>query len=172
MKSKPAIALVIGAVLVLWSCTKPAPTVVEFFDGHFSAMKPGSWSMLTDLNDEADLQMGNKLKEAYCVVLTESKDDFAEGYSLEEFGEVTRQGLLSSLADATVEGPESMTLNDQAAIRYELVGTVDRVKIKYWHVVVDSESHFNQVLLWSLPSRFDRNRGDFEAVLSSLKKLR
>lgn len=128
--------------------------------------------MLSDLNDEADLQMGNLLKEAYCTVLTESKEDFADDFSLAELGEITRGSLLSSIEDASSEGPEEMSLNGQPAIRYELAGTVDNVKVRYWHVVVDSESHFHQVILWSLPSKFEGNRSDFEAVLSSLTKLR
>lgn len=173
MEARKSAALVAGLALVLGSCSigSSPPKEVQFLDGQFSMMKPGSWSMLSNLNDKADLQMGNPFREAYCTVLTESKEDFRDDFSLEEFGEITRGTLLSSVQDASSDGPESLDVNGQRAIRYELAGSVDNVKVRYWHIVVDADSHFHQVILWSLPSKFEGNRSDFEMVLGSLKKV-
>ena len=155
--------------LSMAACAQSKPETVSFMDGQFEALKPASWSMLSDLNDKADLQMGNRFKEAYCTVLTEARIDFAEGLSLAEFSEITRKFLVDSLEDLQQTGPENLTLSGQPAIKYDLIGTINRTRIHYWHVSIETPTHYHQVILWSLPSRFKANQKDFEAVLNSIR---
>ncbi len=158
-------------VLLLAACSMgPAETVV-FNDGRFQVTRPASWVLLDELNDAADLQMGNKLKEAYGLILSESKQDFAEQMTLAAFSERTRTDLLDSLTDVQLSGPQQISSNGSPAIRYDFTGTIDSVRIRYWHVVVDTGDDFHQVVLWSLPSRFEGNRADFESVLATLKQI-
>jgi hypothetical protein len=96
--------------------------------------------------------------------------DLAEELSLGEFSDIVRSGLIEALTNPSVSEPEALTLGGQPAIRYEIVGVIDNVKIRYWHVSMESEGHFHQVILWSLPSKFEKNRPDFEAVLQSIRK--
>ena len=52
------------------------PQKVEFLDQSFSVIMPANWSQRSDLNDVADLQMGNSFKEAYTMIVSENKMDF------------------------------------------------------------------------------------------------
>lgn len=158
---------VAGAVLLLalGSCaTEGTAETVEFLDGRFSVTRPADWP---GLNDEADLEMGNARTEAYCLILSEPKSDFADDLTLAEYSDITREMMMSSLENGSEDGPERMTVNGDPGLRYVLNGTVERIRIKYWHVAVDTGDHFHQVILWSLPSRFDEHVADFEAVLDS-----
>jgi hypothetical protein len=172
MRWRPFVHTLTGLfALVLSACSLgPAETVV-FYEGRFQATKPASWAMLDELNDAADLQMGNQLKEAYCLILTESKQDFAEDMTLAAFSTRTRSDLIDSLTDVQSSGPQQISSNGNPAIRYDFTGTIDSVRIRYWHIVVDTGEDFHQVVLWSLPSKFEGNREDFESVLASLKQI-
>ena len=140
---------------------------VEFLDGQFYTLKPASWSILDDLNDEADLQMGNLSQEAYCIIISESKIDYESDFTLEEYSELASSFILEAIANPSLSEAENMILNGQSAIKYDLAGSIDGIRVRYWHVSIDTESHFHQVILWSLPSKFDRNKADYEAVLNS-----
>ena len=140
---------------------------IEFLDGQFYTLKPASWSILNDLNDEADLQMGNLSKQAYCIIMSESKIDYENNFSLDEYSELTSSFILEAIANPSLSEAEYMSLNGKPAIKYELAGSIDGIRVRYWHVSIDTESHFHQVILWSLPSKFEGNRADYEAVLNS-----
>ncbi|MEM7565144.1 MAG: hypothetical protein AAF353_19195 [Pseudomonadota bacterium] len=143
---------------------------VVFLNGAFSVVKPASWLTMDDLNDEADLQMGNIFKEAYVIVLTESKQDF-ENIGLHEHSDLTRSGVKEVLKNYQESPPENFDIGGYPALRYQLSGSIDSLKIVYWHVTIETNDHFHQMLLWSLPSKFDGNKADFSAVIQSFKVL-
>ena len=160
-------ALLLPTTLACMNLFPEAP--VTFADDRFVVTKPAAWYTLSGLNDEADLQMGSHLNNAYCIILTESKLDFAKPPSLQEFSDLTRAGVTASLTNVSISGPESITANGHAALRYTMEGTGDNINLKYWHIVVDTGTDLHQVLFWSLRSKFDRNTPDFETVLNSLQ---
>ena len=60
---------------------------------------------------------------------------------------------------------------DIVTIRYEMEGTVDGIRARYWHVTVETENFFHQFIIWSLKSKFSKNEEDFDAVLQSLEAI-
>ncbi len=144
---------------------------VNFLNGSFSVIKPASWSKMDDLNNEADLQMGNYSKEAYAVILTESKLDFDE-ITMQGHSDLTRVFLEESLENYQASEPEVINVGNFQALRYRLSGSFDGIKIVYWHVTLETKDHFHQVLLWSLPSKFSDNEADFNSVIQSFKVIK
>jgi hypothetical protein len=164
--------LVAGLLLALTlaGCQATAePQTVQFLDGQYEILKPSSWRLMNDLNDAADLQMGNAAKEAYGMVLTEPRVDFDEELTEQGYSDLTRGMLTQSLSNLKETGPKAMTVNGQPAVLYDLQGSIDDIRIRYWHISIASPEHFHQVVLWSLPSRFEAHQKDFEAVLHSLR---
>lgn len=143
---------------------------VNYLNGSFSVMKPASWTTMNILNDEADLQMGNLLKEAYVVIFADPKQDL-DNINLQEHSDLTRSFIRESLKNYQESQPAKLSAGGHAALRYRLSGSVDGIKIVYWHVTIDTGDHFHQVLLWSLPSKFDGNEADFKSVIQSIKVL-
>lgn len=170
MSTYRAIAAIL-CLFVLSACEPAKPKAETFYDGQFGITRPATWSVRDDLNDEADIQMGNTRREAYAVVLTEARIDFADEMSLEGFGELTRTGLMKSLRKPVLGEAESLSINGHRAIRHELTGNVESIKIRYWHVVIDTGDHYHQLMMWSLPSMFDNNKTDFNLVMSSIEVL-
>ncbi len=156
-------------VVSCWSQADAATTTIVFWDGSYTIEKPASWNEMDDLSDEADVQMGNELREAYLVVLTESKSDFVDGFDLQSFSDLVRSSLTDGTDAYTETGPEVIQINGMPAIRYEIDGEIDNLRLKYWHVCIDTGEDYHQVLAWSLPSRFERNAADFAQALMSIR---
>lgn len=146
------------------------PEKVEFLDQSFSVIKPASWSLRNDLNDVADLQMGNAFKEAYTIVITEDIADF-DNISLEDHSDITRSMIKQGLNNWQESEPEFLDVGGYRALRYQLSGTMDGVKVVYWHVTVETDNHYHQMLLWSLKSKFSKNQSDFDSVIHSFEEI-
>ncbi len=142
------------------------PKKVDFLDNAFSVVMPAHWSVRDDLNDEADLQMGNSLKEAYAIILSESKMDF-DNLSMEERSDITRSMIAESLSNYQESKPEYLDNGDIRTLRYRLEGTIDGINVVYWHVTLETADHFHQMLLWSLKSKFAKNEDDYSALIGS-----
>ena len=67
---------------------------------------PASWTEL-ELNDVAEIEVGNAEDSAYMIVINELKEDLF-GWNLEKHSRVTLGGLIGTLAFPTVDGPRSI----------------------------------------------------------------
>ena len=178
MKRLFATRLCLGLLLIslLVSCDQVEQLIkqegkpVNYLNGTFSVLKPGSWSTMDNLNDEADLQMGNLFKEAYVIVLIDNKQDF-DNIDLQGHSDLTRSFLKEALKNYQESQRVKLDIGGHSALRYRLSGSVDSIKIVYWHVTIETADHFHQMLLWSLPSKFGENEADFTSVIRSFKTL-
>jgi hypothetical protein len=143
---------------------------LTFYDGQFTAHKPDGWTILDDLNDQADLGMGNYLREAYALFLTEPKTDFDEGMTYQTHSDITRGSMESMVVGFEETEPKAVvTSAGHEGVSYEIRGSVDGIQIVYLHVTVETDDHIHQILQWSLPSKFTKNLEDYNAVWMSLK---
>jgi hypothetical protein len=146
------------------------PETLEFLDGEFTVLRPATWSIMTDLHDDADVQMGSFMQGAFCMILSNSKADFWDGVDLEWFSSTTSQKVIESHENSEVTGPEMLTYGDQPAIRYVIDEDLEGMMMRIWHVSIDSETHLHQVIMWSELTDFSENRVDLEAVLESIRR--
>jgi hypothetical protein len=171
------IALV--ALLAFGGCQKLADTLavppqkLKTSDGSLEITVPGSW---TDdnagsrkLNDQAALQASQRAGELYVIVLTEDKADLAD-MDLKKFSEITRGSQLQSMKNGVEEGPKERKINGMPAIEYVLKGSVDNANVVMKHVSVDGDKRYHQVLVWTLKSKWDAEKGSLDKVIESLKE--
>ena len=146
------------------------PKKVEFLNQSFAVTMPASWSLINDLNDVADLQMGSRFKEAYTIIISENKMDF-DDISLEDHSNLTRSMIKNGLKNCHESNQEILEIEGTQALRYQLTGSIDGLNIVYWHVTLETENHYHQMLLWSLKSRFSKNKADFDSVIQSFEEI-
>jgi len=146
------------------------PQKVEFLDQSFSVIMPASWSLRSDLNGVADLQMGNSFKEAYTIIISENKMNF-DDISMEDHSDITRSMIKQGMKNYHESNPEIIDFGGYRALRYRLSGSVNGVNIVYWHVTLETENHYHQMLLWSLKSKFSKNEADFDSVIQSFEEI-
>lgn len=129
---------------------------------------PVEWESM-DLNDAADLQVGNEGEESYLIVLNEVKEDLS-GWNLEKHSRVTLGRLLSSITMPTVTGPKSLTIGGRPAVQYEIRGGSHSRNVVYLHTTVDGEQLFSQILAWTLPSKLDTAKPKLVKAINSWRE--
>jgi hypothetical protein len=163
--------MVVFFSLVACDFLSDKPKKIEFSDNSFAVIMPASWSLRSDLNAGADLQMGNSYKEAYVIIISDNKMDL-DDLSLEEHSDRTRPFIKEGLKNCRESGPEYMNNGSFPILRYRLTGSFKGVNVIYWHVTLETEEHYHQIVLWSLKSKFSQNEADFNAVIQSFEVKR
>lgn len=69
-------------------------------DGKIKVTVPGTWTKLPELNKQASLQVGNKSKEVYLIVITDTKADL-DNFTLEKHHQQTRDRMLQKMKNAS-----------------------------------------------------------------------
>ena len=64
-------------------------------DGHTRVTVPGTWAKLPELHKQASLHVGNKSREVYLIVITDTKADL-DGFTLEKHHQQTRDRMLQT----------------------------------------------------------------------------
>jgi hypothetical protein len=175
------VALVCAAVLVVlagcgrirWPGSSSTPTPVTAKDGSCRVVVPAGWSAATGLHDQADLQVADKRRDAYLVVLTEPKENFGKDVTFRDHSRMTLTAFQKTLTELkTISGPTEMQINGRPAIQYVYSGvTSDRLRIQYVHTTVDGNKSFHQVIGWTTMSNATRNRPAINQVIESFQDL-
>jgi hypothetical protein len=124
-------------------------------DGNIKATVSGMWVKMPELNKEATLQVGYKRKEMYLIVLSEAKSD-SQNLTLENHHQITRDRMLQKLTHASASEPGRLTLDGHPAMQDELSGTENGINVVFLHTTVDDGDHFQQILAWTLKSRWEQ----------------
>ena len=122
-------------------------------DGKIKVTLPGLWTKLPELNKQASLQVGNKSKEMYLVVITQAKADL-NNFDLEKHHQLTRDRMLHKMKNASATEPVALTIDGHPAMQDELSGTENNTNVVFLHTTVDDGDHFQQILAWTLMSRW------------------
>jgi hypothetical protein len=148
----------------------PATRKLISADGRFEITVPGAWKEEKSLNDSADLQASYRPSEMYFVVLSEPKTDLDE-MTLEGHSKLTRQALIDGVKKPQVSPPFAMKIGDMAALQYEIRGSMDGVNIVYLHTTAESPNYFHQILTWTVPSRFEKNKPTLQKVAENFREV-
>lgn len=122
-------------------------------DGKIKVTVPGTWTKLPELNKQASLQVGNKSKEVYLIVITDAKTDL-DNFTLEKHHQRTRDRMLQKMKNASATEPISLTIDGHRALQDELTGTEKSTNVVFLHTTVDDGDHFQQILAWTFNSRW------------------
>src|SRR5213592_1007224 len=124
-------------------------------DGKIKVTVPGTWTKLPELNKQASLQVGNKSKEVYLIVITDTKANL-DNFTLEKHHQQTRDRMLQKMKNASGTQPVSPTIDGHPALQDELTGTEKGTNVVFLHTTVDDSDHFQQILAWTLKSRWQK----------------
>lgn len=151
--------------VLLKAQTENGMAVYNSADNKHQFTIPETWTEL-QLNENADIQVGNEVDEAYMILLVDSKDDLF-GWNLQKHSFSTFANMLSGLYFPKIEGPTEITVAGNKAIKFKLEGTSEDINIVYFHIVIETETNFNQILAWSLKSKFKQNEKLLMDVINS-----
>jgi hypothetical protein len=137
-------------------------------DGKIKVTVPGTWTKLPELNKQASLQVGNKSKEVYLIVITDTKADL-ENLTLEKHHDLTRDRMFQKMKNTSATEPVSLTIDGHPAMQDELTGTEKGTDVVFLHTTVDEGDHFQQILAWTLKLRWQKQDELLREVTGSFR---
>ena len=157
-----------------------------FINNEYSLALPKYLRKANNLNDEASLQYQNLAREAYVIVIDESKEDIiasfkeAEIYNdslspLENYSKYQNEYFNDALNKKTYDsGLTDKTINNWPAKVMTVEGEYYEVdfEIAYWIAYIETDEKMYNVMCWTLASK----RSDFEEtyrkVINSFKTIK
>ncbi|MBD2071559.1 hypothetical protein H6F93_29260 [Leptolyngbya sp. FACHB-671] len=148
-----------------------AGNVLVGLDGQSQLTLLNGWVEDRELHESAEIQASKRGSEEYVIVLSENKADF-ENLTIEQHSEITRGLLVESLTDPEITGPTDVTtVGSNPAVQYEIQGTIEGINVAYLHTTVETPTKYHQILAWTLPSSFERNKPELQQVIQGFKEV-
>jgi hypothetical protein len=135
-------------------------------DGKLSVTASGFWMKMPNLNKRATLQVGYKDKELYLIVITDPKST-VPNMTLKKHHQTTRERMLQKMQNSSSTETASLTIDGHPALQDEVTGTQDRTNIVYLHTTVDEGNDFQQILAWTLKSRWQKQNAELREATNS-----
>lgn len=153
---------------------KPSSVLLDPFnarDGRSQIRPAVGWTELPELHTEASIEWGNKAAEEYLIVISEPRANFDSSLNVDKFADIHITRMRGVITNMEVKGPKRLTLNGNSALQYEVLGSVDFVRIGYLISYVEGKKAFHQVLTWTLIAQFEDKKGKFATVMDSFREL-
>ena len=110
----------------------------------------------------------------YLIVITDTKANL-DNFTLEKHHQQTRDRMLQKMKNASGTESVSLTIDRHPALQDELTGTEKGPALwfaKRWvflHTTVDDGDHFQQILAWTLKSRWQKQNQLLREVTASFR---
>lgn len=148
---------------------KSTDIVIRSSDGKIQVSVPPSWKSTTELNDKAELQVSDVPNEMYMIVLTDNKADYTD-MDLDRHSVATLDALTKAMTYSNRVGPTKMTINGNPAIQYEVRGEIKSVNVVYIHTTVETSQHYQQIVSWTLQSKYAEREATLKDAINSFKE--
>ena len=163
------------ALLLIISVTANSQTkFVEKKIGHvYTINVPDYMTKTLELNSAATCQYSNVKKNAYMIVIEDSKEDLelvnSKYTNPGDFYEDFVKSFSQNKENVQVSEVKNLVINGNKAVQSEMTAVVDSTNIYYLLTVVETKSYFYKLLCWTLPDNKDALKSDFVKMVSSLK---
>src|SRR5258708_3576810 len=135
-------------------------------DGKLSVTASGFWVKMPNLNKQATLRVGYKDKEMYLIVISDAKSSLGN-MTLEQHHQLTRDRMVPKMKNASATQSVPLTIDGHPAIQDEVSGTQDGTNLVFLHTTVDDDDHFQQILAWTLKSRWQEQNEQLREATNS-----
>jgi hypothetical protein len=145
------------------------PHTIKSKDGKYEITVPGNMSEAPLLHKDAQLAAANTANELFIFVLTNNKSDYADGQTLDDHADILRNAALKGLTDGDSTAPEKIQISGQEALRYQVTGKKDGVKLAYFMTIVETADHFHHIWAWTEGSRAGENGAILNRIADSFR---
>ena len=141
-------------------------------DGQYQLTLPGDWSDAgSTLNDQAILAACNLQQEKYVVVIAESRADFYEDVTVQDYMELLVEQMGLSIQDMHETPMGEVSVGGRTGYLSRLDGAIDGYEVTYWLTCVETSSDFVQITGWTLQSMADEYQQEFYEIETSFAEI-
>ncbi|MFS0556760.1 RDD family protein [Brevibacillus sp. 179-C9.3 HS] len=172
--SLTALFLVISAIFGVIRIAAHTPTEEIFYskDKKLQIAAPSDWGKDSSLHDEAGLAISNRYKEKYLLVLSDSKQELDSSFTLQDYTDSIAANILVAAEDVSVDKPNLTVVDNQVAVQFNAKGEIDGIKVAYIVTLVETPTHFHQIMAWTEERRFDSLKQELQKVSSSFREVK
>ncbi len=105
----------------------------------------------------------------YLIVLTDNKADYSD-MNLEKHSSGTLETLTKAMTYSTKIGPNSLTIDGNSAVQYEVRGEIKNINVVYLHTTIETPTRYQQIVAWTLQSRYSEREELLKNIISSFKE--
>jgi len=146
------------------------PKVIKSGNGRFQLTVPAAWREDPALHETAGIRASNRRQETYVIVISESKQDFADDMTLERFTTITSDNIMKRVGSPQASPPVPVTVADTyPAMQYGVQGEMTNKKVAYLVTNVETPKDFHQIIAWTLGSRIDQNETTLRQVTNTFR---
>ena len=129
---------------------------------------PPSWTQLSNLNDDAVLEVGSVWDDLFLIVILENKKD-SISLNLDNYSQISTEALISGLETVEKSQPLELLIHNNRAIQHKIRATVKDSSVAYLHTSVEDSQNYYQVIAWTMSSQFDNKESILREAIQSFQ---
>ena len=151
------------------------PEIVVGAEGQTRITLPLGWSKQSDMNEDAEIQVANRIGSRFLIMITDSKESLLEAglgnLGLHELAELLAADFAETLRDGVVRGSESRNVGPLPAIEHRITGMSEEYEFTVIHVTLEGSTSFYRLIAWSPTSQFRSSESELRDVIDSFEEL-
>jgi hypothetical protein len=141
-------------------------------DGKLRIDIPKDWKESSNKsNKDADLSVSSSNGGLYFIVIKEDKPKDAKNPKLENYYQLVGNKMVNSSPNSKIINPVGKTINQHDTINFQFVSVVNKVQVSYLVTLIDTKNSYYQLIGWTLDTRFEAARPQFEKIVNSFKVI-
>lgn len=137
--------------------------------GKMSITATDLWTVDESLHDESELSLYNEEYQSYLIILTDEKKVFPGDTDLDEYGDLVSESTMEGLDEGNLSEVKTLQVNGLEGRTFQITGLVDGTSVTYKFMVLEDETEFYQVIMWSFSENIENNTEYYEKILNSYK---
>lgn len=119
------------------------------------------------------LQASNVFKDIGVGVISESKSDMVESYTLDSYTRLVTKKREAALQDFRLESEVPNKVCDGSpCLEQRFSAKATTVRIAYIVTIIETAKAFHQVITWTSPSRVATNQADMKSIHDSFREAK
>ena len=138
-------------------------------EGLFEMDLPRDWKRMDELNEQATLAYAKLREELYVIVIPEDLREVS-GIGIDDYTDIVLGHLMESMTNVEVIPLEEKDLKQLPARHFVVHGSSGDIQLSFRLAIAQSQSHYYQILAWSLESKFEKNYSTLNQVVESFRE--
>ena len=152
-------------LFILTSCEKP---LYHDFIGRkldYKVTVPYSWKEIDELNEHADLCLGDSKNSQYMIIICDYREDFKLGFSVLDYYELSMDSLIASHEDA------ELIKSNNKSYEYIVSAVSEGVKVTFYVCIKEGLNNYYQLVCWTTERQFDETKEIFASIADAFINL-
>lgn len=144
--------------------------ILSAFQDKYQITVPLGWRENRKLNGDAALQASDEENKNYIIVICEEKQSILKNLTLDQYSKIAVNHIDKSIDNSKIISSTDIKINNYRGILFEITGVVEKTKVRYLYVILETKDNFNQIMAWTLDKNYTYNKEKLLKIIRSFKE--